>query len=938
MSPSRGTDAPLLSDTHLERIRASAVADHVAAARGYRTVTTKADLKRLGFSEKQRSVPCLLLPVYDVYGQQANYQIRPDTPRINDRGKPVKYELPAGSAMLLDAHPLIQEQLGNPAVPLWITEGIFKADAAISVGLCCVALLGVWNWRGQNGQGGKTALPDWEVIACNGREVYLAFDSDVMTKREVYAALQRLAAFLEQRGAHLHFVYLPPGPNGTKVGLDDYLAAGHTVADLLSLVATELRSPPADPAEGGSPYVATPQGIVYHRLTKDGSIDQHLSNFTAQIVEEIIVDDGVNERGELVLAGELAGGQPLPAITVPVARFDAMAWPLQQWGVRAIVAAGMGTKDRLREAIQQLSPDVSRRRVYEHSGWRKLPEVGWVFLHAGGAIGPDGPVPFVDVALHGAASRILLPDPPDGTALCDAVHTSLGLLELAPDRVMVPLLAAVYRSVLCEFAPADFTPFLVGPTGVYKSELSAVAMQHVGPGFDRLHLPAQWSATPNFLERIAFDFKDVPLVMDDFAPTGSATDVARLHGVADRVLRGVGNRGGRGRLNRDVLPRPDLPPRGLVIGTGEDVPKGHSLRDRVPIIYVEPGDVDTVRLSAAQQAGREGVLAAATAGYLQWLARHLEDLRGSLPERLAAFRARAHRDGVHARTPDAVAHLALGWSIFLQFAVAVDAVSTDEAEALVTRTWSALGEMATRQAHHHASEEPAQHFLELLGSALAGGFAHVASPDGDAPLRWQSWGWRNATVGGDPYERPERKPQGTRVGWIDGEDLYLDLGSALTAVQKVAQASGSAIGVGPTTLAKRLDQRGFLRTTAREQGELKVRRTLEGRRRHVLHLAAGAITLEEAGQSGQSGLTPDGGARSSRISPNPGRVSRPESKDEAWEPGQQIRPDDADRGGGGRDGRIGWLPDDGVESWPAVAHGPVLAAVDPATEIGEWNG
>ena len=48
----------------------------------------------------------------------------------------------------------------------------------MSKGLCCIALLGVWSWRETNEHGGKTALPDWELIALNGRDVYITFDSD----------------------------------------------------------------------------------------------------------------------------------------------------------------------------------------------------------------------------------------------------------------------------------------------------------------------------------------------------------------------------------------------------------------------------------------------------------------------------------------------------------------------------------------------------------------------------------------------------------------------------------------------------------------------------------------------------------------------------------------------------------------------------------------
>ena len=101
--------------------------------------------------------------------------------------------------MALDVPRPIREHLRDPQIPLWITEGARKADAGVSAGLCCIALLGVWNWRGRNDADGLTALPDWELIALYGRDVYLVFDSDVTIKPAVAAALRRLKAFLGER-------------------------------------------------------------------------------------------------------------------------------------------------------------------------------------------------------------------------------------------------------------------------------------------------------------------------------------------------------------------------------------------------------------------------------------------------------------------------------------------------------------------------------------------------------------------------------------------------------------------------------------------------------------------------------------------------------------------------------------------------------------------
>lgn len=236
-----------VNDSHLHALfNESAIGLDAIEARGYESVTTKARLKALGFAASQQIVPGLLIPVWNVQGDIASYQSRPDQPRISSKGKAVKYETPAGSRMILDVHPAVRHLLGDPSIPLVVTEGIKKGDALASKGVCAIALLGVWNFRGTNDRGGKTALPDWEWIALAGRRVYIGFDSDVMLKQSVASALLRLKGFLESRQADVALLYLPSGPAGAKQGIDDYLAAGHSVDDLFDLAVEESRPLPAD--------------------------------------------------------------------------------------------------------------------------------------------------------------------------------------------------------------------------------------------------------------------------------------------------------------------------------------------------------------------------------------------------------------------------------------------------------------------------------------------------------------------------------------------------------------------------------------------------------------------------------------------------------------------------------------------------------------------
>jgi hypothetical protein len=276
----------MLLPHHARLLAASAISGAVAEARGYRSVTTKAELTRLGFSGRQARVPALLVPVWGVTGEIALHQIRPDEPRFDQRGKTVKYETAAGSRMVVDVHPAVRARLADPHIPLWVTEGVRKGDSAVTAGLACVALLGVWNWRGTNEHGGKVALADFESIALNGREVFIAFDSDAVTKAEVGLALRRLREFLASRKARVHTVRLPAGAGGAKTGLDDYLAAGHSVDELRALLATAPEAVastiPPGPSDPPDVYVrlgarllaeistAPPPPLLIERLDPEG--------------------------------------------------------------------------------------------------------------------------------------------------------------------------------------------------------------------------------------------------------------------------------------------------------------------------------------------------------------------------------------------------------------------------------------------------------------------------------------------------------------------------------------------------------------------------------------------------------------------------------------------------------------------------------------------
>ena len=562
---------------------------------------------------------------------------------------------------------------------------------------------------------------------------------------------------------------------------------------------------------------------------------QPLTNFSAEIVADVLEDDGVDTRRMYEIEADVHGRNH--RFTIPAAQFAGMTWTGERLGANALVFPGFGAKDHARAAIQLLSTNIEERHAYTHTGWRRI-DGNAFYLHAGGAIGTTGPANGVEVVLPDALSPLQLPAPGSGEEQVQAIRASLRLLDLAPDRITVPLLGGVYRAGLTE---CDFSHHLTGPTGAGKSELAALAQQHYGAGFDARNLPASWSGTDNALEALAFTARHAPLVIDDFAPAGSQTDVHRLHAKADRVLRGQGNRSGRQRMRADTTLRPLKRPRGLIVSTGEDTLRGQSLRARLLVLELGPGELDFELLSQAQADGAAGLLAQAMAGFLAWIAPQYEQVLADLPVRVAESRAQMALRAFHRRTSEIAANLHFGLELFLDYGLHTGAISLDRHHELSARIAAALAEVVGAHARHQQSSEPAQSFLSLLASAISAGHAHLAHPGGAEPDTPEAWGWRKHRTGTGDFAEDRWASQGKRVGWIGGDDVYLDTTAACEAANTLGQRSGEPVSVTPTTLRKRLNERGLLKSTDPQRETLAIRKHLEGKRREVIHLSANSL-------------------------------------------------------------------------------------------------
>lgn len=149
---------------------------------------------------------------------------RPHNPRYKD-GKPVKYEQPKGSPprayFPVASLPFINDALSD----IYLPEGELKALCLSQLGVGAVGIGGVWcAFKKQSNE----LIDDLAAISWRGRRVFIVFDYDAKaeTRRHVDAARKKLAKALRKLGAsEVYSVQLPPGPNGDKQGVDDYIVA-----------------------------------------------------------------------------------------------------------------------------------------------------------------------------------------------------------------------------------------------------------------------------------------------------------------------------------------------------------------------------------------------------------------------------------------------------------------------------------------------------------------------------------------------------------------------------------------------------------------------------------------------------------------------------------------------------------------------------------------
>lgn len=226
-----------LSVAHADYLSAHAVDVELARSLGVRTLASPADTRELGEPwDSWANFPALLFPWTGPDGR-VEYQVRPDNPTDDARGRARKYVFRPGMT------PVLWVVRDVPtAERVLIVEGTKQCLAAASYAPPGVAVYGIAGCRMWQSDG--IPIPDLGVV--DGRDVVVILDADAASNAEVYHAGTGLAEALAIEGAtSVRFARLPATG---KAGLDDVLAgrAPERRAGYLARVIDAAKAKPAD--------------------------------------------------------------------------------------------------------------------------------------------------------------------------------------------------------------------------------------------------------------------------------------------------------------------------------------------------------------------------------------------------------------------------------------------------------------------------------------------------------------------------------------------------------------------------------------------------------------------------------------------------------------------------------------------------------------------
>lgn len=488
-------------------------------------------------------------------------------------------------------------------------------------------------------------------------------------------------------------------------------------------------------------------GSIY-QIDEKSRVEKEISNFKPVIerhIEEVCPGGVKKQKVEMsILTKE---GEKLGPVILPATDLLDTKWVTEHFGFEWKV---VGNKNDFTKAVGELNEGVKKDSIYVTTGFKRIDGVlHFTTNESVLSAASDGRV---KCSLPGNLKNYSLPpSKKEGKKTTSAINNLLAVSS-ANSVLALVLIAAVIRAVLGDALRPDFTVFLVGRTGSFKSSIAAAIQAFFGGNFNKDTLPAHWSSTSLALGKILTMLNHVVCVIDDFKYKNQ-NQQQKVNDDLDQVLRGVSNSSPR-------LTKPDLDAGKtqveyavLPIVTAETVPIGAdpSLHARVVYLDIQPGDLDTPECKQVYQDAENGVFAQMLSNFIQYYIDNEDEVKKRFVSGVDkyALEIESTCDIEHKRVISNFAQLLASYAAFLRYQIAIKSLKKEQAKEQFFKGKKLIIDLATRQ-HEIISTKSVQNAIsEAFETAIKEGevyFGDVSEPDIDSRQE-VTHGWRDRDSG-----------------------------------------------------------------------------------------------------------------------------------------------------------------------------------------------
>lgn len=552
-----------------------------------------------------------------------------------------------------------------------------------------------------------------------------------------------------------------------------------------------------------------------------GTETTQIANHSPILKNLLTVDDGT-EITEKIVFQPLRAGRMWKSETLTL-KDILSANPNENFGAGCRIYIGKSTKQFYSQFMQIQAEKAESKTLFKHTGFTEI-DGKRVFLNQNFSVDENGLTNKYDVVLDGKLDKYGFTDEKSPDRYKTLIED---LPKIAPKELVYPCLAYSFLTPLnrllreCGCEPR-FVMYLCGKTGTNKSTIANLFLNFFGKFYEGETSPLSFNDTENASCYTLSLLDSTCTLLDDRIPDLNRQIQLNMENREQAILRAIGDRAGKQRLNADSTLKPVHRPVANCFITSEEIFKGvgESGTARAFCCEIQPDTVKSRELFKVQT--NKSHLNQIMSEYIQFVIQNWDKLKSELKNKFYELRDKARSVG-HGRLAESVAHLEIGILTMCKWLQSIEIITEAQTQKLCESAWNVFFSLAQQQQQRIVSATPTTMFINAISQLINSNSLNIATLNKDNEVLL-------ATSITDI------------IGYEDNNYFYFYPDKIYNAVCQFYSAQESCFPSGKTSLFRNLKQEGIIECEDKSATKKKkIKRGGKDCRQRLLWLRKSAI-------------------------------------------------------------------------------------------------